>query len=57
MCCNGLCRKCGREQGLKEGIKGTVYVLKNLNTPMPVIREQLMKAYDLSDNEVQKYLE
>lgn len=49
--------KCGREQGRKEGIKGTVHVLKNLNTPIPVIREQLMRAYDLSDNEVQKYLE
>lgn len=49
--------KCGHEQGRKEGIKGTVHVLKNLNTPIPVIREQLMRAYDLSDNEVQKYLE
>lgn len=49
-------REEGLEQGREEGIKGTVLILKNLNTPVPVIREQLMKAYGLSDNEVQKYL-
>lgn len=49
-------RKQGLEQGREEGIKGSVLILKNLNTPVPVIREQLMKAYGLSDNEVQKYL-
>ncbi len=50
-------RQQGLQQGRQEGIEGTVYVLKNLHTSPEVIRQQLIKTYGLSDEELKQYLQ
>lgn len=45
-----------RNEGLKEGIRGTVSILKKMNIPPQAIQAQIQEQYDLSPEESKKYL-
>ncbi len=46
----------GIEQGIEQGIKGTVSILKNLGIPSQTILIKLQEQYGLSPEDAQKYL-
>lgn len=46
----------GIEQGIEQGIKGTVSILKNLGIPSQVILIKIQEQYGLSPEDAQKYL-
>ncbi len=46
----------GREEGIEEGIKGTVSVLKGLDIPASVILEKIQEQYHLSPEDCWEYL-
>ena len=45
-----------RNEGVEEGIRGTVSVLKKLGIPAQAIRVQIQEQYNLSQEESEKYL-
>lgn len=45
-----------RNEWLKEGIRGTVSILKKMNIPPQAIQAQIQEQYDLSPEESKKYL-
>lgn len=46
----------GIEQGIEQGIKGTVSILKNLGIPSQVILIKIQEQYGLDPEDAQKYL-
>jgi len=48
--------KRGREEGRIENIQNTIKILRDLNTPDDIIKEKLMEAFILSENEVLEYM-
>ena len=44
------------EEGIEDGIRGTVSVLKKLGIPAQAIRVQIQEQYNLSQEESEKYL-
>ena len=46
----------GRKMGRKEGIRGTVTLLKELNIPLQTIRVKIQQQYNLSPETSKKYL-
>lgn len=49
-------RKAEKKEGLKEGIKGTIKVLRKLNLKDAEIQTMIMEQYNLTENEVKEYL-
>ncbi len=45
-----------RNEGVEEGIRGTVSILKKLGIPAQAIRIQIQEQYNLSQEESEKYL-
>ena len=45
-----------RNEGVEEGIRGTVSILKKLGIPAQAIRVQIQEQYNLSQEESEKYL-
>lgn len=45
-----------RNEGIEEGIKGTVSILKKLGIPSQVILAKIQEQYDLTPGEAKKYL-
>ena len=45
-----------RNEGVEEGIRGTVSILKMLGIPAQAIRIQIQEQYNLSQEESEKYL-
>ena len=45
-----------RNEGVEEGIRGTVSILKKLGVPAQAIRVQIQEQYNLSQEESEKYL-
>ena len=44
------------EQGIEQGIEGTVSILKNLGIPTQTILVKIQEQYNLSPEDSQKYL-
>ena len=49
-------RNVGVVEGVEEGIRGTVSILKKLGIPAQAIRIQIQEQYNLSQEESEKYL-
>ena len=49
-------KKEGIEQGIEQGIRGTVSILKNLGVPTQTIRVKIQEQYNLSPEASEKYL-
>ena len=45
-----------RNEGVEEGIRGTVSILKKLGIPAQAIRIHIQEQYNLSQEESEKYL-
>lgn len=45
-----------RNDGIKEGIEGTVSILKELNIPQQIIQIKIQEQYGLSPEAAKKYL-
>ena len=45
-----------RKEGLKEGVNGTISILREMNVPEREIAEKIKAKYDLTDEEVDEYL-
>lgn len=46
----------GMKDGMAQGIQGTISILREFGHPDPEIRAAIMKKYDLSSEEAEKYL-
>ena len=46
----------GIEQGIEQGIRGTVSILKNLGVPPRTILLKIQEEYNLSEEASKKYL-
>ena len=48
--------KKGIEKGLKEGVNGTISILRDMNVPEKEIAERIKAKFNLTDEEVDEYL-